>query len=78
MRVKFTPTPVAPGDRYGHLVIEREVASGPYGHEVRRMVLVRCDCGDRVVKVLKDLRAGVRSCSPACPQRYVPVASMGS
>ncbi len=73
MGVKFTPTPIAPGDRYGHLVVEREVARDWYGQELRRMVLVRCDCGDRVVKVLKDLRAGVRSCSPSCPQRYVRV-----
>jgi helix-turn-helix resolvase-like protein len=57
---------VAPGDRYGRLVVEREVARG--GHGSRR-VDCRCDCGNRVTRNVTDLR---QTSSCGCLRREKP------
>lgn len=49
------------GKKYAHLTILAD--AGPGGPGVGRLWLCRCDCGNVVTKVLKDIRAGrVKTC----------------
>lgn len=76
------PVDVQPGDRYGVMTVVAEAPRGRSGSRWQRRVLVSCDCGAQVTRMVTGGRAvravivdcdcgrrGVlaRGCSPQCP-----------
>ena len=63
------PTPVNPGDRYGHFTIVREADRKRYEGVIMRQFVVACSCGTQVTTTLNNLVRG-RSTNCGCQRRY--------
>ena len=58
--------PVSPGDRYGKLIIVKELPQKQYKHCNARQFLVQCDCGRQREVTLNKLAAGRVDRCKAC------------
>jgi hypothetical protein len=63
--------PIAPGDRFGHLVVVREIQPRVINDRLRRVFVFKCDCGSETEKSIQAVRyVRTRTCSYTCPYRF--------